>query len=86
VHGFGHPARSCRAVELNAAHPVRGTAIKVVSGYWKRIYSCSIDGFAYRLKEGQRTLKDSVRYTSSCNTIGGTSGSPVIDKGLLPSG
>jgi V8-like Glu-specific endopeptidase len=64
---------------LNDAHPVQGTAIKVVSGYWKRTYSCSVDGFAYRLKEGAWTWKDSVRYTSSCNTIGGTSGSPVID-------
>ncbi|MEU0334712.1 serine protease [Streptomyces sp. NPDC006193] len=60
-------------------HPVAGTAIKVVSGYWKRIYSCNIDGFVYRLKEGSWTWKDSVRYTSSCDTIGGTSGSPVID-------
>ncbi|MFD3439122.1 serine protease [Streptomyces sp. NPDC058685] len=68
-----------KALEVNAAHPVKGTAIKVVSGYWKRIYSCSIDGFAYRLKEGEWTWKDSVRYTSSCNTIGGTSGSPVVD-------
>ncbi|MFF3453306.1 serine protease [Streptomyces sp. NPDC002730] len=67
------------ALEINAAHPVQGTAIKVVSGYWKRIYSCNIDGFAYRLKEGEWTWKDSVRYTSSCNTIGGTSGSPVVD-------
>ncbi|MFD5033964.1 trypsin-like serine peptidase [Streptomyces sp. NPDC058405] len=67
------------ALELNAARPVQGTAIKVVSGYWKRIYSCNIDGFAYQLKEGAWTWKDSVRYTSSCNTIGGTSGSPVID-------
>jgi V8-like Glu-specific endopeptidase len=68
-----------KALELGAAHPVQGTAIKVVSGYWKRIYSCNIDGFAYRLKEGEWTWKDSVRYTSSCNTIGGTSGSPVVD-------
>ncbi|MET7618284.1 serine protease [Streptomyces sp. NPDC005408] len=68
-----------KALELNAAHPVQGTAIKVVSGYWKRIYSCNVDGFAYRLKEGEWTWKDSVRYTSSCNTIGGTSGSPVLD-------
>ncbi|MBT2368260.1 trypsin-like peptidase domain-containing protein [Streptomyces sp. ISL-10] len=68
-----------KALELNTTRPAEGTAIKVVSGYWKRIYSCSIDGFAYRLKEGAWTWKDSVRYTSSCNTIGGTSGSPVID-------
>ncbi|MEU1039033.1 serine protease [Streptomyces sp. NPDC005551] len=67
------------ALTLDAAHPVAGTAIKVVSGYWKRIYSCNIDGFVYRLKEGEWTWKDSVRYTSACNTIGGTSGSPVVD-------
>ncbi|MFF8599990.1 serine protease [Streptomyces sp. NPDC015232] len=67
------------ALTLNDAHPTQGSTIKVVSGYWKRIYSCSIDGFVYRLKEGGWTWKDSVRYTSACNTIGGTSGSPVID-------
>ncbi|MEU9355145.1 serine protease [Streptomyces griseoloalbus] len=64
---------------LADTRPQAGTAISVVSGYWKRIYSCSIDGFAYRMKEGDWTWKDSVRYTSACNTIGGTSGSPVVD-------
>ncbi|MFG2717368.1 serine protease [Streptomyces sp. NPDC048416] len=64
---------------LNDTHPTQGSAIKVVSGYWKRTYSCNVDGFVYRLKEGDWTWKDSLRYTSSCNTIGGTSGSPVID-------
>ncbi|MFD3676948.1 serine protease [Streptomyces sp. NPDC058613] len=67
------------ALTLNDVLPARGSAIKVVSGYWKRTYTCTVDGFAYRLKEGAWTWKDSVRYTSSCNTIGGTSGSPVID-------
>jgi V8-like Glu-specific endopeptidase len=67
------------ALTLNNTHPVAGTAIKVVSGYWKRTYTCAIDGFAYRLKEGGWTWKDSVRYTSACDTIGGTSGSPVVD-------
>ncbi|MFD9001681.1 serine protease [Streptomyces sp. NPDC059582] len=60
-------------------HPVAGTAITVVSGYWKRTYACNIDGFVYRIKEGAWTWKDSVRYTSACQTIGGTSGSPVVD-------
>lgn len=69
------------ALTVSDTHPVAGTAIKVVSGYWKRTYSCDIDGFVYRLKEGDWTWKDSVRYTSACNTIGGTSGSPVIDTG-----
>ncbi|MEU4891213.1 serine protease [Streptomyces sp. NPDC044780] len=68
-----------KALQLSDSHPTQGSAINVVSGYWKRIYSCNIDGFAYRLKEGEWTWKDSVRYTSACNTIGGTSGSPVVD-------
>ncbi|MGW0625665.1 trypsin-like serine peptidase [Streptomyces sp. NPDC002758] len=67
------------ALTLQDTHPTTGTAITVVSGYWKRTYACSIDGFVYRLKEGDWTWKDSVRYTSACQTIGGTSGSPVID-------
>ncbi|GHD11058.1 serine protease [Streptomyces violarus] len=68
------------ALPLNDTHPVAGTAISIPSGYWKRIYSCDIDGFAPTLKEGDWTFKDSVRYTSACNTIGGTSGSPVVDE------
>ncbi|MFF0159046.1 serine protease [Streptomyces sp. NPDC005263] len=64
---------------LADTHPVAGTAITVVSGYWKRTYACNVDGFAYRLKEGDWTWKDAVRYTSACQTIGGTSGSPVVD-------
>lgn len=64
------------ALTMAETHPVAGTAITVASGYWKRLYSCNIDGFAYSLKEGDWTFKDSVRYTSPCKPIGGTSGSP----------
>ncbi|MFD8740034.1 serine protease [Streptomyces sp. NPDC059618] len=68
------------ALTVQDTHPVAGTAITVASGYWKRLYSCTIDGFVYRLEEGDWTWKDSVRYTSACQTIGGTSGSPVVDQ------
>ncbi|MCC3778308.1 serine protease [Streptomyces sp. UNOB3_S3] len=67
------------ALGVSGDHPVTGTPIKVVSGYWKRIYSCNVDGFVHELREADWTWKDSLRYTPSCNTIGGTSGSPVID-------
>ncbi|MET8168431.1 serine protease [Streptomyces sp. NPDC102259] len=68
------------ALTVQNTHPTAGTAITVASGYWKTLYNCNIDGFVYRLKEGDWTWKDSVRYTSACQTIGGTSGSPVIDQ------
>lgn len=67
------------ALTLSTAHPVQGTDIDVVSGYWKQTWSCAIDGFAYEVKEADWTWSDSVRYTSACDVIGGTSGSPVID-------
>ncbi|GHJ38313.1 serine protease [Streptomyces sp. TS71-3] len=68
-----------KPLTLSDQHPVAGKAITVVSGYWKQTYSCKIDGFVHQLKEGDWTWKDSVRYTPECETIGGTSGSPVVD-------
>ncbi|MEU4825291.1 serine protease [Actinomadura sp. NPDC023710] len=72
-------AYGTRALQLSISHPTAGADVRVVSGYWRRIYSCNIDGFAYRVKEGEWTWKDSIRYTPSCNVIGGTSGSPLVD-------
>ncbi|MBM4793819.1 trypsin-like peptidase domain-containing protein [Streptomyces sioyaensis] len=68
-----------KPLELATDHPSKGAGISVVSGYWKKIYTCNIDGFVPTLKEGDWTWKDSVRYTPQCQTIGGTSGSPVVD-------
>ncbi|MEW1653790.1 serine protease [Streptomyces sp. NPDC093707] len=68
-----------KPLEVSTDHPTKGAAISVVSGYWKKTYNCSVDGFAPTVKEGDWTWKDSVRYTPECNVIGGTSGSPVID-------
>ncbi|MBY8885119.1 serine protease [Streptomyces sp. PTM05] len=68
-----------KPLTLSPDHPAAGTSIAVVSGYWKTVYACGIDGFAYQLHEADWVWKDSVRYTSACHTIGGTSGSPVED-------
>ncbi|AXB45682.1 trypsin-like serine peptidase [Amycolatopsis albispora] len=67
-----------KALEL-AARPEEGAAISVVSGYWQKIYSCSVDGFVHELREADWTWQDSIRYTPECDTIGGTSGSPIVD-------
>ncbi|KUN29601.1 hypothetical protein AQJ23_02225 [Streptomyces antibioticus] len=68
------------ALTVRDTPPTVGTAVTVASGPWKKLLDCDIDGFAYRLKEGKWTWKESVRYTPACQTIGGTSGSPVIDR------
>ena len=67
---------------LDTNHPSIGTQMDIVSGYWDRGYRCNVDAFIYELKEADWTMTDSIRYTSSgCNTIGGTSGSPIIQTG-----
>jgi hypothetical protein len=49
-------------------------------------YSCAINGFVGTLREDQWTWHDSIRYlypNSTCQTIGGTSGTPIIDNTSL---
>lgn len=69
------------AFDLDTNHPTLGTSIDIVSGYWDRGYRCDVDAFIYEMREGDWTWKDSIRYTNTCNTIGGTSGSPIIQTG-----
>jgi V8-like Glu-specific endopeptidase len=71
-----------RPFTLTSSHPVIGTPIEVVSGYWERGYTCSVEAFAHELDEGGYAMFDSVRYSRpGCEVIGGTSGSPVIAQG-----
>lgn len=64
---------------VSSQRPYEGTQIEIISGYWERGYGCSIDQMIYQLREGGYTFTDSIRYTSGCDTKGGTSGSPIID-------
>lgn len=71
-----------RPLTLMSSHPTLNTPIEVVSGYWVRGYSCSIEAFVHELDEGGYKMYDSVRYSRpGCEVIGGTSGSPVIASG-----
>ena len=59
--------------------PDNGTGMAVVSGYWERIYTCSVQATIPELREGDWTWQNSIKYQQpGCETIGGTSGSPVV--------
>ena len=59
--------------------PANGAGMAVVSGYWKRIYTCSVQATIPQLREGDWTWQSSIKYQQpGCETIGGTSGSPVV--------
>jgi V8-like Glu-specific endopeptidase len=70
-----------RSFDLDTVNPLVGTNIDVVSGYWERGYNCTVEGYAYQLKEDSWSFKNSLRYSLGCNVIGGTSGSPVVATG-----
>ncbi|MFM8269936.1 MAG: trypsin-like peptidase domain-containing protein, partial [Pseudomonadota bacterium] len=56
------------------------TDIEILSGYWKRGYSCQHDGLVHQIKEGDWMWEDSIRYSQpGCETIPGTSGSPILE-------
>lgn len=69
-----------KALVIDSLRPSEETAIEVISGYWKRGYACYIERFVYKLEEAGWTFTDSIRYSRpGCETIGGTSGSPIIN-------
>jgi V8-like Glu-specific endopeptidase len=68
-----------KPLSLASHHPQITDPIEVISGYWKRGYTCSIEFFPESLKEDKWTWNDSIRYNRpGCETIGGTSGSPIV--------
>lgn len=70
-----------RAFMVDSNHPQVGENIDVISGYWEAGYSCKTDFFVYELHEDGWVSNDSIRYTPGCQTIPGTSGSPIIREG-----
>lgn len=68
-----------KALTIAASPADVGTPISVISGYFERTWTCSVDRVLYSLREANWTWKNSIRYTPQCDTIHGTSGSPVVD-------
>lgn len=71
-----------RALTLSSRHPELNSPIEILSGFWKKGYACAIEAFVPELKEASWVMKDSVRFSRpGCETIGGTSGSPILAAG-----
>lgn len=71
-----------RPLTLANGYAEKNTDIEILSGYWKRGYACRHDGLVYQMKEGGWMWQDSIRYSQpGCETIPGTSGSPIIARG-----
>jgi Zn-dependent metalloprotease len=62
---------------IAAAKAANGIEITIPSGYHKRIWDCSLNGFT-DLRENGWNWKESLRYNAECDTIPGTSGSPIV--------
>lgn len=56
-----------------------GTNVSIRSGYFARTWNCSIERVVYSLREADWVWHASMRYDAGCDTIHGTSGSPIID-------
>ena len=77
-----YQAFSVRPLTISSAAVQVGVPLEIISGYWRRGYSCKVETIAQTLMEGRWTFTDSVRYSRpGCEVIGGTSGSPVIQAG-----
>ncbi len=71
-----------RPLTLSSKRPQERTPMQVISGYWLRGYACSVETFVHQLREDAWTFSDSIRYSQpGCDTIGGTSGSPILATG-----
>jgi hypothetical protein len=67
------------ALTLADSLPAMNMDIQIPSGYWKRTYSCKTDVIIPVLKEAGYTFQHSIRFSEpGCETIGGTSGSPLV--------
>jgi Trypsin-like peptidase domain len=69
------------ALTLSDHPPQPSAKVLMPSGFSKKVYSCTLNGFAYRLFNDTFDWRHSLRFapSSTCRTIHGTSGSPVLD-------
>ena len=68
-----------RPLTLSSTMARNNDAIEIISGYWRRGFSCRVERFVDTLEEGGWVWKQSLRYSRpGCEIYGGTSGSPIV--------
>lgn len=73
-------AYNVNALVIDSLKADINTEMQIISGYWKRGYSCHVERFVHQLEEAGWLFTDSIRYSRpGCETIGGTSGSPILN-------
>jgi hypothetical protein len=72
-----------RALTISAAPPAADAAVLMPSGFSRTEYDCDLNGQAFRLFNDDFHWRHSIRLarSSTCHTIRGTSGSPLVDPG-----
>lgn len=71
-----------RALVMSNMRPSTDHMIEVISGYWRRGFTCAVETFVRQMREDGYIWTDSLRYSRpGCETYGGTSGSPVVMQG-----
>lgn len=65
---------------LGKTKPVIPTEVQIISGYWDKGYDCTLEENIFKIKEDVYVWENSIRYNEHCDTIHGTSGSPIIER------
>ena len=73
---------SVKPLALSSKRASIGDKVFVISGYHRQTYHCQVEAIVPELLEGGYSMYQSIRYANGCDTIPGTSGSPIVNADL----
>ena len=73
---------SAKALVISSQRALLNDKVFVVSGYHRKNYHCQVKAIVPELIEDDYHMFESIRYAQGCDTIPGTSGSPILNADL----